>query len=760
MSHPSGLDDVYRLGVEEAAAHCGRHLLPEVLWVAVCRVEDAAVGSVFEGLKVDRQQLRRRMRAAAAEKAGVLKPVIDEDVKIAPESFLLLKRARSRAEQMGKTHPGPVDLLETLGHEAGPDVDELLREFRTRGSAVADACRLARGRAGPAASSGGGSGATPLLNQFGKDYRELARLKKIGPVIGRRDEILQVLQVLARKEKNNPVLVGEPGVGKTSVVEALALMSVTEGAQPVLKGKRIVEIAPAALVAGTRYRGDFEERIGGILREAQQDPDVILFFNEIHMLVGAGAGSGGDAMDAANILKPALARGQFRLIGATTPAEYRKYIEADGALERRFQPVRVREPSRDETVTILQGLQGVYEAHHGIRFAPEALEAAVDLTVRYVPERRLPDKARDALDQAAAQARITTLNYRGGEAALTVGRAHVAAAVADWKGIPIEQVGREDRERLKTLGDRLRARVKGQDEAVDAVTRAVQTALLGLSDPRKPHAVFLFAGPTGVGKTETARALAEFLFGSERALVRIDMSEYMEPHAVARLIGAPPGYVGHDEGGQLTDAVRQQPFSVVLLDEVEKAHPQVSNLFLQVFDDGRLTDAHGRVVDFSNTIIILTSNLGATDALEEERGAFGLLGGRAGPSQQARQDVNEAVRRYFPPEFLGRLTEILVFRPLDRGVARAVAAKAVDRLKAQLIEHGIRLELADDVFDLLVREGFDSRLGARPLERAVDRLLRSPAVKLLLDQPGNGTPRVLSVRCEDDELRLALGEAG
>jgi ATP-dependent Clp protease ATP-binding subunit ClpC len=469
------------------------------------------------------------------------------------------------------------------------------------------------------------------------------------------------------------------------------------------------------------------------------------------MLIGAGAAN--DAMDAANILKPALSRGEVRLIGATTPAEYRKYIESDGALERRFHPVRVEEPSSSETLEILRGLQPSYEAHHGVRFAPEALQAAVELTVRYVPERRLPDKARDALDQAAARARISTLTFRPDDGPASINREHVAGAVADWKGIPLEQIAREDRERLKVMGAKLRERVKGQDEAIEAVTRAVQTAMLGLSDPVRPHAVFLFAGPTGVGKTETARALAEFLFGSEQALVRVDMSEFSESHTISRLIGSPPGYVGHDEGGQLTDAVRQRPFSVVLLDEVEKAHHQVLNMFLQVFADGRLTDSKGRTVDFRNTIIVMTSNLGAEEAMDE-RGSFGLAS-RPEPNQRLQETINDVVRSRFPPEFLGRLTGTCIFRPLDRSVAREIAGKLVGRLQIQLKEQGIRLELAEDAYEVLLREGFDARLGARPLERAIDRLLRAPAARLLLDRSAGGPERTLTVFKEDNSLSFA-----
>jgi ATP-dependent Clp protease ATP-binding subunit ClpC len=756
MSEAHGLEEVVRLASEEARDHCQRHLLPEVLWVALCRVEDPVLIDVFTQQNIDRQVLRRWLRGLGASRAQVMKPVTGKDVKISQDCFHLLKQARARAESAGRPHPAPADLLEELASNADPDVSEVLRQLGTGGHRLAEACRAAARRTGAEAPRGEGR-SSPALKAFGKDYRELARAKRIGPVIGRRDEVLQVLQVLARKEKNNPVLVGEPGVGKTAVVEAIALRALDAAAPPVIKDRRIVELSLGSLVAGASHRGDFEERLQAVLREAEQDESVILFLDEIHMLVGAGGT--GNAMDAANLLKPALARGQLRLIGATTPAEYRRWIESDAALERRFQPVRVEEPTPAETLDILRGLKESYEAHHGLTFAPEALEAAVELTVRYVPERRLPDKARDALDQAASQARIRTLTFRPeDQAATTIGRQEVAAAVAAWKGVPVGQLAADERQRLQGLAERLRARVKGQDEVVEAVTEAVQMAYVGLSNPRRPHAVFLLAGPTGVGKTELARALAEQMFGDEAALVRFDMSEYMEAHTVSRLVGAPPGYIGHDDGAQLVDAVRRRPFCVVLLDEIEKAHPQVLNLFLQVFDDGRLTDTKGRTADFRNTIIIMTSNLGAAEAMDDERGALGLRT-RGEVCARLIPAVGEAIAAHFPPELLGRLTSIHVLRPLDRDASRQIAVRHVERLREQLKGHGVRLDLADDVYDFLVSRGFSAKLGARPLEQTIDHLLRAPIARMLLERPATGRERTLSVLRDGEGLQLVWDDA-
>jgi ATP-dependent Clp protease ATP-binding subunit ClpC len=755
MNEASEFDRLYGLSLREAEEYCHHYLLVEALWAALAGSLDPAVAEVFADQKIDRELFRRELRTLAAAKSKTLGPSEGPDVTVAQDCGAVLANVRARTEE-----PTPIDLLEELASAIQPQVDELLRQQRSSGQELAKACRRRQpnlDRSSEDLAEAHVPRHSPMLDAFAKDYCELARQKRIGPVIGRRDELLQVVQVLARKEKNNPILVGEPGVGKTAVVEALALRAVAPRAAPILQNKRILEISLTNLLAGTRFRGDFEERLQGVLGEAQQDKDVILFIDEIHMVVGAG--SGGTGFDAANILKPALARGQLRLIGATTPEEYRRFIESDAALERRFQPVLIEEPTPAQTLEILRGLQASYEEHHQVQFLPEALEAAVELTARYIPERRLPDKARDALDQAAAQARLQTLTlHDGAESGPLISREHVASTVAGWKGIPVEQVSLDARQRLLDLPQSLRRRVKGQDEVINAVTQAVQAAYMGLSNPHKPHAVFLFAGPTGVGKTELAKALAEQLFGDEANLLRFDMSEYMEPHSIARLIGSPPGYVGHGEAAQLVDAVRRRPFSIILLDEIEKAHPLVANLFLQVFDDGRLTDTKGRTADFRNTIIIMTSNLGAEEGLEPEPAVFGF---RRQPEAVDRlnQCIIGALRQNFAPEFLGRITSIQLFCPLDQATGRQIIDKHVERLSEQLRTHQVRLELADDAYDLFLETGFSTHLGARPLEQAVDRLLRQPLARLLLEERPGSRRRVLSVLRDRLSLRFVWKEA-
>jgi ATP-dependent Clp protease ATP-binding subunit ClpC len=759
MSSSGGLEDVYRLAADEARQSCARHLVPECLWIGLVAGDDPVVAGALAECHAVPESLTAALRELAAAKAKIMKPAASPDVQISPACFQLLKQARKRAYADKRVHPRAEDLLQELLLEVDPEIDEALNSAgisrRTFGESAAKLA-LALDPDGVAAPAGkgkekrrqaGGKSKTPALDHFGKDYRDLAEAGKLGPVVGRREEMLQVVQVLSRREKNNPVLVGEPGVGKTAVVEALAIRALASDAPDAIREKRIVELTMTALVAGSKYRGDFEERLQAVIDEAQKDPAIILFIDELHTLIGAG--STGDSLDAANILKPALARGGLRMIGATTSGEYHKYIEKDPALERRFQPVFVEEPSREETLEILGGVRSAYEKHHGVAFADEALEAAIELTVRYIPDRRLPDKARDVLDQAAAVARVRTLSGPS-EPKLTIGRIDIATVVADWKGLPLDQVNRDERSRLKDLAARLKQRVKAQDEVVDHLATSMQTALLGLSDPRRPYGVFLFAGPTGVGKTELARALSAEVFGDESALLRLDMSEFMEPHSVARLIGSAPGYVGHDEGSKLIDAVRSRPFRVILLDEIEKAHPQVLNVFLQVFADGRLTDGRGRTADFRNTLIIMTSNLGAAEAMDEDRAEFGFVS--ANISQRLSRSVREAIRGHLPPEFLGRLTATHVFQPLDRAALVQIATKFVERVRDRLIGHKIRLEVADAVYDYILKiSGASWRLGARPLENAVETLLVAPIGRLLIDRSDAMQPRTLSV---------AVGEGG
>jgi ATP-dependent Clp protease ATP-binding subunit ClpC len=566
-----------------------------------------------------------------------------------------------------------------------------------------------------------------MLNRYGRDLTLLAQEGQLNPVIGRENEIRTMAQILLRRTKNNPLLVGEAGVGKTCLVEGLAQRLVQEKVAEALKDRRIVELSLSSVVAGTRYRGDFEERLEKILAEARDHPEVVLFLDEIHTLVGAGSASG-MVMDAANILKPALARGELTCIGATTMDEYRRYIERDAALERRFEVVQVREPSAEETHQILTGLRPSYEDHHNLKIADEALAAAVKLAERYIRTRHFPDKAIDLIDTACSQVKLQTVSgTQGGQ----VRAKDVAQVVAQRTGIPVESLSREEAQVLLALEDALRKRVMGQEEAVAAVAETVRAYRSGLRNPRRPSGVFLFLGPTGVGKTELVRALAAELFGSEDKLLRFDMSEYMERHTVSRLIGSPPGYVRSDEEGQLTGAVRTNPYSIVLFDELEKAHPEVLDLFLQIFDAGRLTDSQGHVVDFSNTIIVMTSNVGSAVSSAS-------VGFRVHEISEPRDAyvarVQRAVRETFRPEFINRIDEMVIFNPLDRETLRQIAAKFLEEVRGYLAERNLDLIVLDEVYDLLIVEGYNEAYGAREMQRAVDRLITKPMARVLLEQ--------------------------
>ncbi len=629
----------------------------------------------------------------------------------------------------------------------------------------------------------GGNASTKLLDQFSRDLTALAANRELDPVVGREREVRRVIEILSRRRKNNPALIGEPGVGKTAVAEALAIAIVRGEVPDTLASKRLVALDLSSMVAGTKYRGEFEERIKNILNEVRRAGDVILFLDELHTIVGAGSAEG--AIDAANILKPALGRGDLQVVGATTTEEYRKYIEKDAALERRFQPVTVPEPTPEATLDILKGIRPHYERHHRLTITDEALRAAVDLSVRYLPDRRLPDKAVDLMDEAASRARLggTELSpalkaleekvkdarrrkeeairgqdfekaalYRDAEGdfrtqldsertaflqsrtALSVTKEDVAQVTSDWTGIPVTSLTRSEKDRLLALEDTLHARVVGQDKAVATVTKAIQRGRVGLKEPGRPVGSFLFLGPTGVGKTELCKALAQALFGSEEALIRFDMSEYMEQHTVSRLLGSPPGYVGHEEGGQLTEAVRRKPWSVILFDEIEKAHEDIWNVLLQVLEDGTLTDAQGRKADFRNCVLILTSNVGARRLTS--RGKLGFSAARSGedlrPEEEVEAAVMEDVKATFRPEFLNRLDDIVVFRQLGRAELSAIAQRMLSALGERLAALGVELRVTDEARDVLAKEGFDPSYGARPLRRTIRTQVEDPCAGLYL----------------------------
>ena len=638
---------------------------------------------------------------------------------------------------------------------------------------------------------------------------ESAKQGKIDPVIGRDIEIQRVIQILSRRTKNNPVLIGEPGVGKTAIAEGLAQRIVSGDVPDVLRDKRIISVNLGSMLAGAKYRGEFEERLKKVMDEVQSHDDMIVFIDEIHTLIGAGASEG--AMDAANILKPALARGNFQVIGATTLDEYKKHIEKDAALERRFQPVQVGEPSEEDALHILKGLRDRYEAFHKVQITDDALAAAVHLSSRYIADRFLPDKAIDVMDEAASKVRMAVFtatpdvkaledellrvrkekeaaitaqdfeqaavlrdkekeleadiasrqedSHKESESKLVVTEFEIAAVVSEWSGIPVSRVAEEESERLLKLEEELHQRVIGQEEAVVAVSKAVRRARAGLKDPKRPIGSFLFLGPTGVGKTELARSLASNLFGDENAMIRIDMSEYMEKHAVSRLVGAPPGYVGYDEGGQLTEAVRRRPYSVILFDEVEKAHPDFFNILLQVLDDGRLTDNQGRTVDFRNTVIIMTSNLGAK-YLKEDTAAMGFLAAKESGDtkkdmESAKKEVLQAVKAHFRPEFLNRVDEMIVFHALETEQLQQIVRILLQSVTTRLHEQGMELEVSDGAMAKIVAEGTDVAMGARPLKRAIQRLVEDPISDAILEgRAGEG--KTLHVVLEDDDIAITV----
>ena len=731
-------------------------------------------------------------------------------LQMTPRTKHVLDLAQQAANSRGHNYIGTEHILLGLLSDGGGVAMQLLASKGIRLEDVVEKVNAIVGGEEDGSHQGQGT-ASDLgdIADYAIDLNESAKQGKIDPVIGRDTEIQRVIQILSRRTKNNPVLIGEPGVGKTAIAEGLAQRIVSGDVPDALRDKRIISVNLGSMLAGAKYRGEFEERLKKVMDEVQAHDDMIVFIDEIHTLIGAGASEG--AMDAANILKPALARGNFQVIGATTLDEYKKHIEKDAALERRFQPVQVGEPSEEDALSILKGLRDRYEAFHKVQITDEALAAAVHLSSRYIADRFLPDKAIDVMDEAASKVRMAVFtatpdvkaledelvqvrkekeaavtaqdfeqaatlrdrekelesdiaskqedSKKDSESKLVVTESEIAAVVSEWSGIPVSRVAEEESQRLLRLEEELHQRVIGQDEAVVAVSKAVRRARAGLKDPKRPIGSFLFLGPTGVGKTELARSLASNLFGDENAMIRIDMSEYMEKHAVSRLVGAPPGYVGYDEGGQLTEAVRRRPYSVVLFDEVEKAHPDFFNILLQVLDDGRLTDNQGRTVDFRNTVIIMTSNLGAK-YLKEDTAAMGFLAAKgeqeAGKDKESmKKDVLQAVKAHFRPEFLNRIDEMIVFHALETEQLERIVRILLQSVTTRLHEQGMELEVSEEAMKKIVAEGTDFAMGARPLKRAIQRFVEDPISDAILEgRAGEG--KTLHVVVEGDDISITV----
>ena len=759
------------LAAQREAAELGRtyvgteHLLLGVL------TEPGGATPVLKGITLDAVRTEVLQILGRGEES-----VEGKQMVYTPRTKKVLEQSVREARELKQNYVSTEHILLALMREReGVAAHVLIKLGLDLSKARDELLRILTGAEDEAVGTGGNQAAdTPTLNQYSHDLTALARGGELDPVVGRGNEIERIVQILSRRRKNNPVLIGEPGVGKSAIVEGLAQLIVEDMAPEILRGKRVVSLDLASMLAGAKYRGEFEERLKKVMGEIKSSGNVILFIDELHTICGAGASEG--AIDAANILKPALARGEMQCIGATTLNEYHKHIEKDAALERRFQPVRVPEPSREESVAILKGLRDRYEAHHRVRITDEAITAAVFLSDRYISDRFLPDKAIDLIDEAASrvrikaftappdmkqqQERLDALNKETEEAVAhedfekaahlrdrkkalqnemalrrseweqrrnsqveTVGEEEVAQIVCAWTGIPVSKITEDESRRLVNLEAVLHERVIGQEEAVASVARAIRRARAGLKDPKRPIGSFIFLGPTGVGKTELCKALAAALFGDEDSMIRIDMSEYMEKHSVSRMIGSPPGYVGHEEGGQLTEKVRRKPYAVILLDEVEKAHPDVFNILLQILEDGRLTDGQGRVVDFKNTVIVMTSNAGA-HALKKQRSlGFGGSIDSARTYETMKENIMGEVKNIFRPEFLNRVDEIIVFHALEQREIDEIARLLLRQVCARLAEHGIELDVDESALSVISGAGYDMQYGARPLRRAIQRMV-------------------------------------
>ncbi|HLY49932.1 MAG TPA: ATP-dependent Clp protease ATP-binding subunit [Solirubrobacteraceae bacterium] len=796
------------LAQEEARTLKHNYIGTEHILLGLLREEEGLAARVLESLDITVE----RVRAQVVRIVGSGEEVTSGQIPFTPRAKKVLELALREALSLGHNYIGTEHILLGLVRENEGVAARILLDFDADSEKIRnEVIRMLSGPGGRSRSgSGGGGGGTAqegkksskLLDQFGRNLTKLAAEGKLDPVVGREIEIERIMQILSRRTKNNPVLVGEPGVGKTAVVEGLA-QRITNGDVPeLLKNKQIYTLDLAALVAGSKYRGEFEERLKKVMKEITQRGDIILFIDELHNLVGAGAAEG--AIDAASILKPALARGELQTIGATTLEEYRKYLERDSALERRFQKITVDQPSTEETVQILKGLRDRYEQHHKVQITDEALEAAAELADRYISDRFLPDKAIDLIDEAASRMRIKSMtsppvyreledeieetrrakeeaienqefekaaNLRDKERRLSqrkrelteqweagesterpaIGEEEIADIVSMWTGIPVFKLTEAETAKLMRMEDELHKRVIGQHPAIEVVSKAIRRSRAGLKDPKRPTGSFIFLGPSGVGKTELARTLAEFLFGDEDTMIRIDMSEYMEKHAVSRLVGSPPGYIGYDEGGQLTEAVRRKPYSVLLLDEIEKAHPDVFNILLQILEDGRLTDAQGRTVDFRHCIVIMTSNIGASEIARNTPLGFAVSDDETGITyDDMKNRIMGELKKVFRPEFLNRIDEVIVFHKLSKDEIKEIVELLLTRIRESMAERELQLELSEGAKELLVDKGWDPSMGARPLRRAIQRYVEDPLADFVLrsqvpegstvkvDAPGEG----------------------
>jgi ATP-dependent Clp protease ATP-binding subunit ClpC len=810
------------LAQEEARTLKHNYIGTEHILLGLLREEEGLAARVLESLDITVE----RVRAQVVRIVGSGEEVTSGQIPFTPRAKKVLELALREALSLGHNYIGTEHILLGLVRENEGVAARILLDFDADSEKIRNEVirmlsgpggrRQGQGQAGAASGSGSGGQAegkksSKLLDQFGRNLTRLAAEGKLDPVVGRETEIERIMQILSRRTKNNPVLIGEPGVGKTAVVEGLAQRITNADVPELLKNKQIYTLDLAALVAGSKYRGEFEERLKKVMKEITQRGDIILFIDELHNLVGAGAAEG--AIDAASILKPALARGELQTIGATTLDEYRKYLERDSALERRFQQIRVEEPTIDQSVEILKGLRDRYEQHHKVQITDEALRAAGELADRYISDRFLPDKAIDLIDEAASRMRIKSMTSppanreledeiettrREKEAAIeaqefekaaalrdkerklthkkreleeeweagesgerpAIGEEEIADIVSMWTGIPVFKLTEAETQKLMRMEEELHKRVIGQHPAIEVISKAIRRSRAGLKDPKRPTGSFIFLGPSGVGKTELARTLAEFLFGDDDNMIRIDMSEYMEKHAVSRLVGSPPGYIGYDEGGQLTEAVRRKPYSVLLLDEIEKAHPDVFNILLQILEDGRLTDAQGRTVDFRHAIVIMTSNIGAAEIARNTPLGFAVSDDETGITyDDMKNRIMGELKKVFRPEFLNRIDDVIVFHKLQKDEIKQIVELLLLRIRESMADRELQLELTDPTKEMLVEKGWDPAMGARPLRRAIQRYIEDPLADFVLREkviPGATVVVTPAEEDEEGEVRLTV----